>query len=227
MAQTEKKDFEVVKTDEEWRKSLTPEQYQVLRGHGTERPGSCALLREHRPGTFSCVACGQKLFVADRKFESGTGWPSFFAPHRGRDRFDGRRQPLHAPHRGALQPLRRPPGTRLRGWSAADRAPLLHQRRGIELRAAVVRLASIRLHLSHLQSGGSLVCLLDRYLLVLSAAAGRAGSDRSCGARWRAGHGGSRVGARANRSARVPAGRARRRDSEGRRPPRAPPHRSC
>ena len=75
--------FEVVKTDEEWRRILTPEQYAVLRGHGTEFPGSCALLTEHRSGTFSCVACGQPLFVADRKFESGTGWPSFFAPLEG------------------------------------------------------------------------------------------------------------------------------------------------
>jgi peptide-methionine (R)-S-oxide reductase len=81
--QKQQQEYEIVKTDEEWRKILTPEQYQVLRGHGTERPGSCALLREHRPGTFSCVACGQPLFVADRKFESGTGWPSFFAPIEG------------------------------------------------------------------------------------------------------------------------------------------------
>ena len=82
MAETAKQ-FEVVKSDEEWRKILTPEQYEVLRGHRTERPGSCALLREHRAGTFTCAACGQKLFVADRKFESGTGWPSFFAPLEG------------------------------------------------------------------------------------------------------------------------------------------------
>ncbi len=75
--------FAVVKSDEEWRRILTPEQYAVLRGHGTEFPGSCALLTEHRAGTFSCVACGQTLFVADRKFESGTGWPSFFAPLEG------------------------------------------------------------------------------------------------------------------------------------------------
>jgi len=75
--------FPVEKSDEEWRRILTPEQYSVLRGHGTERPGSCALLREHRAGTFTCAACGQRLFVADRKFESGTGWPSFFAPLEG------------------------------------------------------------------------------------------------------------------------------------------------
>ncbi len=82
MAETSKA-FEVVKTDEEWRKILTPEQYQVLRRHGTERPGSCALLKEHRAGAFSCAGCGNPLFVADRKFESGTGWPSFFAPLEG------------------------------------------------------------------------------------------------------------------------------------------------
>src|ERR1700741_5559808 len=75
--------FPVEKTDEEWRRLLTPEQYAVPRAHGTERPGSCALRRERRAGTFSCVACGQPLFVADRKFESGTGWPSFFAPMGG------------------------------------------------------------------------------------------------------------------------------------------------
>jgi len=72
--------FPVQKSDEEWRRILTPEQYAVLRGHGTEHPGSCALLEEHRPGVFSCAGCRQPLFVADGKFESGTGWPSFFAP---------------------------------------------------------------------------------------------------------------------------------------------------
>jgi peptide-methionine (R)-S-oxide reductase len=83
MKQQQNEQFDVVKSDEEWRKILTPEQYQVLRRHGTEHPGSCALLREKRPGTFSCAGCGQPLFVADRKFESGTGWPSFFAPLEG------------------------------------------------------------------------------------------------------------------------------------------------
>jgi len=75
--------FEVEKSDAEWRRVLTPEQYDVLRGHGTERPGSCALLDEHRPGTFSCAGCGQALFVGERKFDSRTGWPSFFAPVEG------------------------------------------------------------------------------------------------------------------------------------------------
>ena len=75
--------FPVEKTDEEWRRSLTPQQYAVLRRHDTEAPGSCALLQEKRAGTFSCAGCGQALFAAGRKFESGTGWPSFFAPLDG------------------------------------------------------------------------------------------------------------------------------------------------
>ncbi len=75
--------FEVQKTDGEWRRQLTPEQYHVLREHGTERAGTCALLHEHRAGTFTCAGCGQPLFVAEGKFESGTGWPSFFSPIEG------------------------------------------------------------------------------------------------------------------------------------------------
>ena len=70
-------------SDAEWRAKLTPEQYAVMRGHGTERPGSCALLAEKRAGTFSCAGCGQELFVARTKFESGTGWPSFTDPVAG------------------------------------------------------------------------------------------------------------------------------------------------
>lgn len=80
MANTE---YPVHKTDEEWRKILTPQQYAVLRGHGTEAPGSCALLHEDREGTFNCAGCGQPLFKTERKFESGTGWPSFVAPLEG------------------------------------------------------------------------------------------------------------------------------------------------
>ena len=77
------KTFKVTHTDEEWRQVLTPEQYAVLRGHGTEAPGSCALLREKRAGTFSCAGCGQPLFASTTKFESGTGWPSFDDPIEG------------------------------------------------------------------------------------------------------------------------------------------------
>lgn len=77
------KDFPFVLSDAEWRQRLTPEQYAVMRGHGTERPGSCALLNEKRAGVFSCAGCEQDLFAAKRKFESGTGWPSFDDPVPG------------------------------------------------------------------------------------------------------------------------------------------------
>jgi peptide-methionine (R)-S-oxide reductase len=71
------------RTDEEWRNTLTPEQFHVLREHGTERAGTSPLNWEKRDGTFSCAACGQLLFSSDTKFESGTGWPSFFRPLEG------------------------------------------------------------------------------------------------------------------------------------------------
>ena len=77
------KTYPVTRTDAEWRRLLTPEQYQVMRGHGTERPGSCALLAEHRPGTFYCAGCDTALFEGKVKFESGTGWPSFNDPIPG------------------------------------------------------------------------------------------------------------------------------------------------
>ena len=75
--------FPVTHTDAEWHEILTPDQFYVMRGHGTERPGSCALLAEKRAGTFSCAGCGQALFQAKTKFESGTGWPSFNDPVAG------------------------------------------------------------------------------------------------------------------------------------------------
>jgi peptide-methionine (R)-S-oxide reductase len=71
---------EVVKTDAEWRQMLTPAQYDVLRKHGTERPGSSALNAEKHKGTFACAGCDLPLFSSDTKFESGTGWPSFYQP---------------------------------------------------------------------------------------------------------------------------------------------------
>src|SRR6185295_7546456 len=68
------------KSDDEWRKTLTPEQFRVLREHGTERAGTSPLNAEHRPGTFACAGCGQPLFSSETKFDSRTGWPSFFRP---------------------------------------------------------------------------------------------------------------------------------------------------
>jgi peptide-methionine (R)-S-oxide reductase len=75
--------FEVEKTEAEWRKQLSPGQYHVLREHGTERAGSSPLVDEHRKGVFQCAGCGLALFSSDTKFESGTGWPSFFKPLEG------------------------------------------------------------------------------------------------------------------------------------------------
>jgi peptide-methionine (R)-S-oxide reductase len=68
------------KTDEQWQRELTPEQYRVLRCHGTERAGTSPLNDEHREGMFRCAGCGQPLFRSATKFDSGTGWPSFWAP---------------------------------------------------------------------------------------------------------------------------------------------------
>jgi len=70
--------FEVSKSEADWKALLTPEQYAVMREEATERPWTSALLDEHRKGVFACAACDLAIFSADTKFESGTGWPSFF-----------------------------------------------------------------------------------------------------------------------------------------------------
>jgi len=73
----------IVRSDEEWHKLLTADEYDVLRREGTERPGSSPLNQEKRQGTYVCAGCGQPLFHSDTKYESGTGWPSFFTPIEG------------------------------------------------------------------------------------------------------------------------------------------------
>lgn len=75
--------FPVSYSEAEWRKRLTPEQFEVLRQSGTERPFTSALLEEHRRGTFSCAGCENEAFASTTKFDSGTGWPSFWAPLEG------------------------------------------------------------------------------------------------------------------------------------------------
>ena len=72
--------FPYVKTDADWKKALSADQYQVLRKAGTERPYTSPLNKEKRTGTFACAGCAQALFSSNTKFESGTGWPSFFQP---------------------------------------------------------------------------------------------------------------------------------------------------
>jgi peptide-methionine (R)-S-oxide reductase len=76
----EAKQFEFSLDEAEWRSRLTKEQYYVLRDHGTERAGTSPLDKEKRAGTFACAGCGQPLFNSDTKFNSGTGWPSFYDP---------------------------------------------------------------------------------------------------------------------------------------------------
>jgi peptide-methionine (R)-S-oxide reductase len=68
------------KTDEQWQEELTPEQYEVLRMKGTETPGTGKLLHNEETGTYTCAACGNELFSSDTKFDSGSGWPSFYDP---------------------------------------------------------------------------------------------------------------------------------------------------
>lgn len=80
---TSNTEFEVQKTEAEWRQTLTPEQFHVLRKHGTERAHTSPLDKQYGKGTYVCAGCGQPLFTSDTKFNSGTGWPSFFSPIDG------------------------------------------------------------------------------------------------------------------------------------------------
>lgn len=79
-AASDKETFEVTKTDAEWKEILTEEQHYVLRKHGTERAGSSHLDKHYEPGTYHCAGCSQPLFASETKYDSGTGWPSFFQP---------------------------------------------------------------------------------------------------------------------------------------------------
>ena len=77
---TSKKEFAANKTEAEWQEILTPEQFRVLRKHGTERAGTSPLDKNYDEGTYVCAGCGQPLFTSETKYNSGTGWPSFYAP---------------------------------------------------------------------------------------------------------------------------------------------------
>ncbi|PSB20472.1 peptide-methionine (R)-S-oxide reductase [filamentous cyanobacterium CCP1] len=83
MTSAKDKQFEVTKTEQEWRETLTPEQFYVLRKHGTERAGTSPLDKNYADGTYICAGCGNPLFKSATKFNSGTGWPSFFQPIEG------------------------------------------------------------------------------------------------------------------------------------------------
>jgi peptide-methionine (R)-S-oxide reductase len=83
MKQADKHDYRVQKSEAEWRKELSPDQFRIMFEHATERPGTSPLLQEKRAGTFICAACGQPAYSADTKYESGSGWPSFWEPIEG------------------------------------------------------------------------------------------------------------------------------------------------
>ena len=80
MTTTTKSPFEITKTPEDWRKTLSPEQFYVLREHGTERAGTSPLDKNYAAGTYDCAGCDLPLFASETKFNSGTGWPSFYQP---------------------------------------------------------------------------------------------------------------------------------------------------
>jgi peptide-methionine (R)-S-oxide reductase len=80
---TSQSNFEITKTEQEWRTTLTPEQFRVLRKHGTEPAFTSPLDKEYAEGTFMCAGCEQPLFTSETKFNSGTGWPSFYQPIDG------------------------------------------------------------------------------------------------------------------------------------------------
>ena len=83
MTTNQTNDFAVTKSDDEWQSVLTPDQFYVLRKHGTERAGASPLDKQYGEGTYKCAGCGQALFTSSTKFNSGTGWPSFYAPIEG------------------------------------------------------------------------------------------------------------------------------------------------
>jgi len=83
-ARNENAKFEITLTEEEWRERLTPEQYHILRDHGTERPFSSPLDDEERAGVFHCAGCDQELYLSSTKFDSRTGWPSFWDDIKGK-----------------------------------------------------------------------------------------------------------------------------------------------
>ena len=127
--------FDVARTDEQWQETLSPKQYDVLRCHGTEMRGTSPLNKEKRDGHVHVRRLRPALFSSDTKFESGTGWPSFYAPLDDAvgTTTDRARTACRAPKCTAA--LRRPPRPRVRRRPDADRAALLHERRRAEVRA--------------------------------------------------------------------------------------------
>ena len=115
----------IVRSDDEWRKSLDPASYAVLRHEGTERPFSSPLNDEHRAGVFVCAGCALPLFTSAMKFDSGTGWPSYFTTIPGASQSKYGQQADPAAHRIPLREMRRPSRPRVRRRPRADRPSLL------------------------------------------------------------------------------------------------------
>ena len=125
--------FAVRKTDAQWKAQLGSAAYAVLRQEDTERPYSSPLNGEKHAGVFSCKGCANRLFASKTKFESGTGWPSFWAPLPGGVGHEDRPDARHCTDGGALRAVRRPSGSCVRRRAEAHRQALLHERRGDDL----------------------------------------------------------------------------------------------
>ncbi len=125
----------IIKTDAEWRKQLTPEQYAITRGKGTERAFCGVFYDNHKTGVYHCVCCDLPLFASNAKFDSGTGWPSFFQPVAKEniteivDRSHGM-----IPHGNRVRAVRCAPRACLRRRSAAERPALLPELGGDDVR---------------------------------------------------------------------------------------------
>jgi len=119
------KNFEVAMSDEEWRRRLSPEQYRVLRQHGTERAGTSPLDKQYGAGIYHCAGCGQPLFDAGRQIRQRDRLAELLGAARGHGRDRHRPSFFNDPHRSALPPLRRASRACLRGRPEADRAALI------------------------------------------------------------------------------------------------------
>ncbi len=147
-------------TDAEWRKRLTPQAYDVLRKHGTERAGTSPLNHEKRKGTFDCAGCDLALFAFEHQVRKRHRLAELLPAAAGCDRHQDRPQLLHGAHGSALPPLPRPSRSCVRRRPAADRPALLHERRGAEIRAGgarpVLRPLAESAALSYPSAGGTL-----------------------------------------------------------------------